>query len=173
MAKMAKDEAAARLAKLAQLIELGRDLHDKLGAVLEEANEIAGGGNGIAAAVKDAEETFDRLWCERYAAGELGRYVWTYSKDKPNLKRLVRTLGLPEVKARMFRFMLNEEPFITRNRHTFALFVSGINAYAEAGVPAPGSDFALEAPTVADCKHTPRCQSDQEHTALRLAELRS
>lgn len=168
---MAKEEAATRLAKLTKLLPLARELHDKLGAVLEEMDAIAGGGAGIASQVKTFETAFDGAWCGRYAAGQHGRYMWRKTVDVPNIKRLIKGLGLDELLGRMTRYIASEDPFLIRARHPFGLLVSGINSYA-AQATAP-EDFALDAPTVPDCKHTPRCTSDQQHTDRKMRELRA
>ena len=175
---MAKDDEAAATAKqarLTKLIALGRELHEKLGAVLEEADEMNAGGYGMAAQLKAFQKEFDRLWGTRYAAGEAGRYVWRFAADVPNQKRLIKTLGLQELITRAVRYINTEEPFLVKNRHPFGLFASGINSYAaQAGAPA---DFALERPASEDCrregKHVPPCGSDQEHTRRKMADMKA
>jgi len=158
-------------AKLAKLLAVGKDLHGKLGAVLEEIDEVIGGGAGIASQIKMFEAGFDAVWCERYARGQTGRYVWRFSSDVPQIKRLLKMLGLDELKGRVIRYIANDDPFLVRARHPFGLFVSGINSYAGEGqAPAP---LELEAEAPIDCRHTPRCSSEQAHTRRRSAEMRS
>jgi hypothetical protein len=162
--------SAATLAKVVKLVGVQKELTEKLLAVNQEIDELLGGGAGVAELMKQFERTFDELWCARYANGERGRYVWRFAVDRPNLKRLLRTLGLEELTARATRYMRNADPFIVRSRHPFGLFVSGINTYA---AEAPGGELTLEAPAVHDCRHSPACKSDQEHTRRKLAEMRA
>lgn len=166
---MAKDEASKQLAALAKLLPLAKELHEKLGAVLEEVDALAGGGAGISEKTKAIREAFDAAWCDRYAAGEHGRYLWRNPVDAANVKRLTKALGVDELRARIARYIANEDPYVVRARHPFGLFVSGINSYA--GPAAAPEDLELDAPTVSDCKHVPRCTSDQQHTDRKLRDL--
>jgi hypothetical protein len=158
--------------KVRKLLEAGRELHGKLGAVLEEIDELTGGGVGIAEKLKAIERAFDAGWCQRYAQGQSGRYVWRYATDRPNSKRLIRALGLEEVIARIPRFIANDDPFLTRSRHPFGLFVSGINQYAPEGSAIVDFEMDGGAPAV-DCRHSPRCKSDHACTQKKRAELRA
>lgn len=156
---------APNLKKVAALLVVLKEQHEKSVAVIEEINDLLGGGAGIAAQIKEVEQSFARAWSERYN----GSYIWRYAVDRPNIKRLIKTLGVVELQVRIFNYIRSDDPFLMRSRHPFGLLVSGINSYAGEG-QSP-EDFDL-APTVADCHHSPRCASDQEHTRKRTAEMR-
>jgi len=166
------DSDKATVAKVRKLLEVQKDLVDKLGAVTTEIFDLLAGGAGTAATLKDLATAFDELWCIRYAHGQTGRYVWTHVKDMPQMKRLIRTLGADELKARFARYIQNGDDFFTSRRHPFGLFVATVNQHAAPGSAATADDLTLEAP-VGDCKHTPPCQSDQEHTKRRRAERKA
>jgi hypothetical protein len=162
------DTDKALIAQLTKLIALQKDYLEKLNALSEEIDTLLGGGAGTAANLKILEKAFDEQWCLRYAPGRRGCYVWQFSRDVPHLKRLLRKLPIPEITARMMRYIGNDDPFYVKARHPFGLFVSSINSHAGEAL-APES-FDLEPP--ADCKHSPVCKSDQEHTRKVLQEAR-
>jgi hypothetical protein len=170
---MAKGEEVNR-AKLVKMLEVARDLHEKMAAVLEECDELLGGGAGLAAQIKAFERAFDEAWGRRYAAGQHGRYVWRYAADVPNIKRLLKQFkpnGLEELTKRANRYLSTEDDFLKRNRHPFGLFVSGVNSYADEGQAV--EDLELDPAAPSDCKHTPRCRTEVEHTKRRSADLRA
>ena len=160
------------LKKVEGLLVLLKDGHEKQAALIEEINALLGGGAGIAAQMKEFEQAFDLVWCQRYARGENGRYIWRFAQDRAQIKKLLKTLGLEEMKLRAARYIADDDPYRVRARHPFGLFVSNINSYArEAAAPA---DFALgDTSPAVGCTHTPRCASDVEHTRKRGAEMRA
>lgn len=168
---MAKDEAitAATLAKVAKLLELRKELIAKLHDCTIEIDNLLGGKAGIGEQLKAVTTCFDTAWGDRYAGGVAGRYVWARMKDIPQIKRLLKMLGLEELQDRIARYLQDEDPFVRNARHPFGLLVSRINSYA-AAASAP-ADLQLEAPTVSDCKHRPACKNDQEHTRRKMREL--
>lgn len=153
------------LKKVEALLSLLKDNHDKSAAIIEEVNQLLGGGVGIAAQIKDVQHAFHEAWTHRYR----GQYVWRHAVDIPHIKRLIKMLGVEEVKTRVVNYLRNEDPFIGRSRHPFGLFVSGINSYANEG---PGGELELESPAVG-CSHVPPCKSDSDHTRRKSAELRA
>lgn len=167
---MAEANKGPNVAKLIKLLESARELHTKTGMLLDEFDELLGGGAGIASQMKQFETAFDTAWCARYAAGMHGRYIWRKQIDVPNIKRLLKALGLVELVKRATVYISNDDPFLTRSRHPFGLFVSGINSYAGEG-EAPDLELSAQGPI--DCKHLPRCSSEQEHTKKKQAEMRA
>lgn len=161
------DAEKALLANVTKLIAIGKDLHSKLGATLDELDALLDGKASIATDLKRFQQDFDSLWGSRYAGGQTGRYIWRHVIDLPNMKRLLKALGLAELTDRAVNYLRSEDPFLMKNRHPFGLFVSGINSYAN---DAPSGELDLSAPV--DCRHTPRCGSDQAHTARKMAEAR-
>lgn len=142
--------------------------HDRASGILEELEILLQGGVGIAEKLKEAEGVYVELYSARYR----GTYVWQYAKDRPQMKRLIKLLGMEELKARMARYIQNTDTFFTSRRHPFGLFVSTIVQHARANDQPLAGELALDGGAVADCKHVPPCQSDQEHTRRRSAEMR-
>lgn len=159
---------AASVATLVKLLETAKELHERQAAILEELDAILGGRAGTAAKLKLLEKGFDELWSARYARGASGHYVWSHAKDRANMKTLLRKMDVDEILARAARYLRSEDGFHARNRHSWGLFVSSINQWT-AHAPANGE---LELEPVADCKHVPPCQSDQEHTRRTLTDMR-
>lgn len=163
------------VAKLRRLLEAGRDLHDKLGTVLDEFDELLAGGTGIAGKLKTFQGAFASLWGDRYAANKppderWRAYLWRHAVDVPNQKRILQALGLEEAIERAKRFIADDDPELARNRHPFAWFVVRINQYAPEGSAL--LTFEDEAGP-ADCRHSPRCKTDAACTAKRRAEMRA
>lgn len=119
--------------KLVKLLAVQRDLVDKLTAVHEEMDAILAGKAGIGEILKRLEAHYDSVWAVRYAPGETGRYVWQYAKDRPHLKRLVKKLGVDELEIRMVNYLKNPDPYYTKARHPFGLFVASVNTHASEG----------------------------------------
>ncbi len=164
---MAATRDAATAAKLERLLGKATELYDQLGDVLEEFDEVLGGGAGIGAKLKRVYEEFGHAWGTRYANGDPKAYVWNMRVDAPNAKRIIKAVGVDEVIARIPRFVRDDFDPLLRARHPFAWFVKAINQYAEKSAAGVG-DLELDAaPAPADCRHTPRCKSDAEHTSRR------
>jgi hypothetical protein len=136
---------------------------------LAEIERVIGGGRRQADLLKDAEGTFATLWGTRYAGGQDRRYVWAYQKDRPQMVRLIKMLGLEELQARMRRYIANDDPFFAKSRHSFGLFVSTVNQHAASAESPAEWSLAGESGGVVGCTHSPRCQSDAEHTRKRRA----
>ena len=145
-------EDKALRAKLQKLVVELRETQAKTYALVEEIDALLGGAAGIGAQLKDAYRQFDAVWGVRYAQGQDGHYVWAYTKDAPQMKRLIKGLGLDEVRTRMARYLTSDDPFYLKARHPFALFVASINSHASA---------ARE-----------NIESDAEHTRRRMEEMR-
>lgn len=161
---MARDEATLRIEKLAKLVTAATELTDHMNAVLAECREIIGGGAGIAAKLQQVERAWKDAWSARYH----GEYVFNYARDRAQLKRLLRTFSVEELQARMVRYLQSDEIAVCRERHPFTWFCSSVNRYAP---ESSTTDLTLAAP-VADCKHMPRCTSDQQHTERKMRDLR-
>lgn len=166
---MTEKQRTAALANAAKLLAVAQEVHGKLGDIIAELDGILGGKAGIGAEMKQLASTFDRLWSERYARGEMGRYVWGGKKDNAQLKRLIKMLGLAEAERRVGAYIASDDDFFRKHRHSFGMFVSTINQHASTD----RIEFSLDAPAPAGCKHTPPCKTDQEHTRRRRDELRA
>ncbi len=163
------DSDKALIAKVTKLLEVQKDYLDKLNALSQEIDQLFGGGAGTAVNLKVLEHAFDEQWCLRYAPGRRGCYVWQFARDRAHLKRLLRRLSVEEITARMRRYIGNEDPFYVRARHPFGLFVTSVNSHAEEGTVSE----PLELAPPSDCRHTPVCISDQEHTRKVMREARA
>lgn len=152
--------------KVRKLLEAAKERHDQVGEILAEIETLLGGGVGIGEKLKAAYAR----WIELHATRYPGKYVFVYAKDAPQMKRLIGALGLEELLDRMATYIRDSDPFLTKARHPFGLFVSGVNRYVAEGKAA--EDLELEAEGVPDCKHDPRCKTDAEHTKRKIADMR-
>lgn len=159
------DSEKQTIEKLKSLVFELRELQTKEAALTDEIDALLGGGAGIGALMKRLEETFGALWRARYGVP----YMWTYTKDRPQLKRLLRALAVDEIEARMGTYLKSGEAYYGAARHNFSLFVATINNHQGLAAPA---ELTLSAPPVG-CRHTPPCKDDQEHTKRNTAEVRA
>ena len=154
----------AKTETLAKLLGVAKDLHDHMGDVLAEMDEILGGGVGIGAKLRQVEVAWQTAWSSRYHS----EYVFQFAKDRPQWKRLLKTFRPEELQLRMLGYIQDDDAFYVQRRHPLGLFWQAVNKYA----PVDGHAFDL-VPTVADCRHTPRCASDQQHTTRKIQEMRA
>lgn len=136
-----------------------------MGATLKELETILGGGITIGKKIKALELLWKTAWSSRYHTD----YTFNYRVEGPHLKFLAQNFTQEDLQVRALNYIRNDDKFYADRRHPFTLFRSQINAFAPAGT---SPDLQLEAPTVGDCKHEPRCKSDQEHTRRKMAEAR-
>lgn len=165
MAGLVRSDEKKQLEKARKLYDALRENQAKGYALLDELGAVLAGDVSIGDKLKLIEVHFAALWEGRYS----GKYLWAYVKDKPQAKRLLASMAVEEIQSRMNAYIRDDDQYLTRARHPFGLFVSQVNRYAGVG-QATTQDFDLEAP--ADCGHTPRCKSDQEHTRRRAEDLR-
>lgn len=136
--------------KLIKLLGMAMELHEKQGEILAEVNDLLGGGAGIGAKLKRLYASFGEVWAQGYA-GQV--YVFNFTKDAPAMKRLVKTMSVEELEARMATFIACREEFIVRARHSFPMFVATINQHA--GIPVAEID-----PLEADARATQQRRRD-------------
>ncbi len=158
------------IGQIVKLLELAQEKHQQMGELLAEARSLLAGDPGIGTLLKAVERGFDAIWCERYAPGQTGRYVWTFQKDRAQIKRLLKTLNVEQIIDRAHRYIRDDDDFYVRARHSFALFVSGINRFAPAAAT-PAFELSEDRRPYG-CVHQPACRTDAEHTARRNRELR-
>jgi hypothetical protein len=158
-AKKAKPEINTRA--MLKIIALLKTRHEEDGALIDELERLAGGDLGIGEILKLLYEHWDVLWSQEHG----GHYVFKFTEDTPNMKRLFRQLGLEELKARMANYLKDRGEWVMKHKHPFSAFVKTNNSYASAKSAA--GDEAVVPPV--DCKHKPPCRSDQEHTRKKLA----
>lgn len=155
------DESALR--KIAKLDAELHGLLDQFSAIVKEIEQLAsGGGPAVAVLLKRAEERWQELWRTRYRSG----YLWSYARDRLYLKRLLAKIEIEDLERRMQAYLADNDPFIVNARHPFGLFGTQVNRYA-------GLFPVEDVQPSGDCRHTPRCGSEQEHTKRRMADMRS
>jgi len=129
--------------KVIKLLGVLRDLRENEQAVLDEIDVLLNGGVSIGDKLKQCYSTFAGAW----AAAHPGQaYVWNYTKDAPQMKRLLKTLEPDEIGNRAARYVANNEDFIVRARHSFPMFVATINQHV---APASAEADGLEADAAA------------------------
>lgn len=106
--------------------ELRRDYRAKMDDLSQEMERLLAGEPGIGVILREVEGHFADTWQGRYKQP----YVYSYAADRPHMKRLIKSLGVDELKARMTRYVGNDDRFYASARHSFRLFVSTVNAHA-------------------------------------------
>lgn len=142
------------------------ELRAKETELVEEITRLLGGSAGIGEQLK----AMYARWTELHAARYPGKYVFAWVKDAPQMKRLLVALGAEELAGRMATYLRDNDEYLRKARHPFGLFVAGVNRYVAEGKQAEELTLA-ERP--ADCKHTPPCRDDMEHTRKRSADMRN
>lgn len=157
-----KADPAKRLAALAKILPVMRELHDKQGAMIEEFEAIVGGGPTIGEKLKHLEDYWSELWAWRYGAP----YVWPtdeYAKSRGQWKTLLKKLPIEALKMRIANYIRNGDEFFVSKKHPFGMFVATINQHVNT------RDQQL-AQRPEGCKHDPPCADQFEHTRKRQAE---
>lgn len=148
---MADEEKALR-ATLVKLVAELRAVQARSYELTEEIDRLLGGGAGVAALLKDVETAFAKAWAWRYANGSDVPYIWTPTRDKPQIKRLLRSLTVEELERRIWVYIKSEEPFYVNARHNFGLFVASINSHADrTAAPVDPDRYSWR------CPHDPHC----------------
>lgn len=156
-------------AKIDQLLERQAALIESLAAVNKDLSTLLSGGEPQVETLKQLEQMFELCWRERYQATSApgAKLVWNYGKDRAQWKRLLRSLDVEEIMARIARYFASNDRFYVDARHPFGVFIGSINRWG-----AERQDtFVLGAPPV-DCKHRPRCATAVAHTEKVNADMR-
>lgn len=159
------DDNKARVTKARKLLALRAEYVEKLAAIDEELLAVLGGGVTMADKVKQFELNYSAAWSGRYQ----GEYLFNFTKDVPNIKRLLKTFANAELAARALSYVKNNDLFFTRARHPFGTFVTTINQHAGEQLPVEAFELDADVPAI-DCKHVPFCRTESEHTARRAAD---
>lgn len=154
------DDLKARIAAIRKLLDTYGDLHEKEQALIAEMQMIVAGKPMMRDRLNDLRRAFGTAWSGRYA----GPYGWQFARDDAVAKRLLQRYDDDELGRRIFRYIQDGEAFLVKNGHTFGMFSSTINRWADLT-----NRFALESAPV-DCHHVPPCQSDSEHTQRKMRE---
>lgn len=164
---MTAAEITRQREKLAKCLTVARDLTGKFEQLIDEMDALLGGKAGIGETLRQMEAAFDAAWSTRYSAGESGRYVWSYVKDRAQMKRLIREVGIEDLPRRFIAYISDEDKFLTAQRHPFGLLTHNVNKYARS----TGHAFEL-ASEATGCTHTPKCSSEQACTKRGMREMR-
>lgn len=151
---MASDPRATIL----RLLDLKHELHEKQLAIDAEIRALITGEDGIGVKLKRLGRHYSETWETRYGTP----YVFAFAKDTPQWKRLLRSMSVEELEARVVSFIRSDDKFYLQTRHAFGVFVKSINSLA--GLPARGA-------TVVGCGHEPACADGAACTARKYQEL--
>jgi len=157
-------DESKRLERAKKLMEALQVAQTQVNELIDQVDKVLRGEVAMGDTLKTLERHWDGLWSARYG----GHYVWNYTRDRAQWKRLLKNVPPEELLRRSETFLRDGDPFNTRARHAFALFASTVNRYT---TELPASELSLDAPPV-DCHHQPQCQSDQEHSRRVSAEAR-
>lgn len=146
---------------MVKLVTHMREQHRNLGALIDEFDALLAGKAGTGEQLRELYNFWNVLWCAQHGSD----YVFTFQKDAPQMKRLLKMLGVDELKHRITNYLKTREPFYFDKKHPFGMFVATINSWAGGN-----ADDELELDAVG-CNHTPRCKSDQEHTRRRRDDM--
>lgn len=117
--------------KIQELLKRAMEMNAQTFDLLREVDNLLNGGVGIGQQLKAIRDAFALAWPQRYT-GQI--YGWTDgAKETQQLKKLLKTIPVEEVVARVDRFIRNDDPWFVRNRHPFGIFLSSINQHASAG----------------------------------------
>src|SRR6185503_638982 len=147
---MADEPEVNQLAK--KLAPLLKRLEEELAVIHDTQREIA-----QLVASDNPVLALSLFWAQQWQAKNRAAYVWNHARDKPQIKRLLKTISADDLKARMIAYLSSDDPFHARNQHNFGIFVSAINSFA-------GSKPRQR---VLGCHHEPPCADDVEHTRRR------
>jgi hypothetical protein len=137
------------------------DAHQAKGAeLLAELRALIEAEPTIGQNAKRILDYFVEHWKRKFP-GE--QYVVNGAKDMASLKRILKTLPVEEVAARVRSYFRQTERFIVEGKYSLPIFCASINKLTT-GNPST---------YVVGCIHTPRCGSEQEHTRKQLDEVRA
>lgn len=127
---MGETEAPSITKPLQKLLAELRTVQAREYEITEEIVKLVNGGHAPQEQLREVMGHFDHIWCVRYAPGQTKRYVWTFAKDIPHVKRLLKALTPAELKDRMTNYLRNNDDFYVKCRHSFAAFVASVNSHA-------------------------------------------
>lgn len=158
-------ERATKLVTEIEKLDLQR------GELMAELGKVLHGEQAMGDLLKIAYVAYIDAWQRRYKAP----YSFTFVKDAPQMKRLIKALGIKELTARIDRFVRNGDPFFLKARHGFNVFVSTVNQHTVASDGDLGDLVGVDSdePAPSDCRHTPRCETQAACTKATIAERRA
>lgn len=121
-------------------------------------------------AIKAFMTAFDKLWEARYKTKYVRLKKGEGARDAKDSKTLLAEIERADLWRRLNVFIQSNEPYYIEQRHAFWLFARDINKFGAA--PSTASSTTARTSAVQDCRHTPRCASDVEHTRRRSEDMR-
>lgn len=121
-------------------------------------------------AIKALLTAFDEQWEARYKRKYVRLEKSEGARDAKAAKKLLEEVERRDLWQRLLAFIKSNEPYYVEQRHPFWLFARDINKFGAA--PSPSTSTTTHTPAVQDCRHTPRCASDVEHTRRRSEDMR-
>lgn len=179
MPRAMADDAAKKLARIAKLDDVERQLLEKLRAVADERAAILRGDPTIGQKLKDVYAAWQRAWSERYP----GRtYQFNFTKDPTHIKRWLTSGTTVDQLAEMFvRYITgaDDDDWLRQAkreaRHGFGLFVSTFNKWMPEPEDSDVENFDLTPPgadrRIVGCTHTPPCRTHADCTDRKLLDL--
>lgn len=134
--------------------------------VRDEISKLLSGEQTAGQQMEAVTTYFEEQWKRRYRTN----YLWRHAQDMPHVKRLVRQLGVDEVKRRISRYLLTEDEFYRKASHNWGMFVATINTHVGAA-DAPSDEAFTLSSGVEGCQHQPPCKNAAEHTKRYMAEV--
>jgi hypothetical protein len=154
--------------KFEAFLARGRKMVEELAAELDTMEALAAGEATPEQRANRLIKIWGDKWQRRYRAAYI---VGNRGKVIAAFKRIFKAqLDDTDIAARMDGYLASSDRFYTEARHSLDLFFGAVNKFS--GTPVADDEAFLTAP-VADCRHTPRCKSDQEHTRKRAQEMRA
>lgn len=148
------DEIDPTLKKIAPMLREAREMSAKLHDQLLAIEQVMSGIDPSREAVAWWEDN----WRAKYRTG----YLWNHARDKGQIKRLLKSMTVHEMKARMSAYLSSDERFHVQNQHPFGAFIASINSWGGRVKPRP-----------VGCYHEPACEDDVQHTRRRQADARA
>lgn len=152
----------ATIEKLTRALDELEKTHLKFAEQLEAARATLSQHPTTGQHVKHLFEVFAEWWQGRYN----DKYHFAGARDAGSFKRLLKTMDVETVAARMRLYLLDDDRFLVSQRHPLNLFISKINQYGTRPITEPP-------PRAVGCSHTPACTSDVDCTRRRAAERRA
>lgn len=132
------DAEKQKLAYIDKLVAKLREKQAETHEITEEIQSVLSGNVALGTTLKELEAGWQTAWGARYGNTA---YAWNYAKDRAQMKRLFKLLGRDELGRRIVTYIQNNDPFFTKGKHSFGLFVTTINQHATAS---QGDDLELE-----------------------------
>ena len=139
-------------AKIEKLLTALDELDEKRDSLKAEIRALVSGDEGIGAKMKAVRDAWSLFWQDRYHTP----YVWQFAKDNAQIKRLLKSMDVDELRERFVVYLGSSDPFFVKGRHSFGMFVATVNQHT------PRREVVARP---AGCAHEPPCKSDAAHTS--------